>query len=321
MEEKRIEELKNNLRRHHLHLLIYFDPDDQPTKISFKDNLGTEYVLYSFKTDQFDNEALSSCLSIKEICFFKEAIEQYKKITVKELEEGLKAVDSHIELVKNDDNKPVYFTFVDLYSNSTILYDFRKNEFDNFSFMLDNLGQNKINELIKLVFAYKYGSNDYQTISKEKNSSIMPFEDDISNYSQKKPVLSGLYTKKEVDSTLKKYTKKQENIENELKELGLESNEKIKRHFIDYLLDNCFNPRIQTMLGETTKIEILDPTLTLICTIDFSKEEPVSLNISGTKDADFLKMLIGLSANILQMIKDLDYLKKLNQLKEDDDGK
>lgn len=33
------------------------------------------------------------------------------------------------------------------------------------------------------------------------------------------------------------------------------------------------------------------------------------------------KKIPGLSANILQMIKDLDYFKKLNQLKEDDDGK
>ena len=33
------------------------------------------------------------------------------------------------------------------------------------------------------------------------------------------------------------------------------------------------------------------------------------------------KKIPGLSANILQMIKDIDFLKKLNQLKEDDDGK
>lgn len=312
-ENAKIKELKNKLGLDE----VLNIKEGKPESITYKDKYGNECLLYSFEIDRFNEQELNKCLSIEEMYFLKEAIEDYKKITVAELEEGLKAVDSLIELLKNVDGVPLMITYVELNSDTHMLYSFVSDKWANFKFMLDRLGQDEINELIKLVFAYKYGSNDF----KRKNSSTMPFEDDISNDSQKKPVLSGLYTKKEVDSTLKKYTKKQENIENELKELGLESNEKIKRHFIDYLLDNCFNPRIQTMLGETTKIEILDPTLTLICTIDFSKEESVSLNISGTKDADFLKMLIGLSANILQMLKDLDHFKQLNQLKEDDDGK
>lgn len=302
MEEKRIEELKNNLRRHHLHLLICFDPDDQPTKISFKDNLGTEYVLYSFKTDQFDNEALSSCLSIKEICFFKEAIEQYKKITVKELEEGLKAVDSLIELVKNDDNKPVYFTFVDLYSNSTILYDFRKNEFDNFSFMLDNLGQNKINELIKLVFAYKYGSNDYQKISKENNGSTMPFEDDISKDSQKKTVLSGLYTKKEVEKTIDHILEGQSTMQRK---------EEYKRDFLDYLLDQGISYDVSLSHGNIDQIEIKNKSNNTICFIDFTnyKVNQVVLQRVGRVDKKQLEIIAGLYEQILEM---------LEELKEDD---
>lgn len=247
-------------------------------------------------------------------------------MTINELESKLQKLDPNLEIVRDRYMKSeVLVIKPDLLAvkGQYFIYDFSNKRFIRNGLLewFNNNDTFAFDKMQSLLNKYLYGSNDYQTISKEKNGSTMTFEDDISNDSQKKPVLRGLYTKKENDSILEKYKKKQEDIESEMKELGLESKEKIKRHFIDYLLDNYFNPRIQTMLGETTKIEILDPTLTLICTIDFSKEEPVSLNISGTKDADFLKMLIGLSANILQMIKDLDYFKKLNQLKEDGDGK
>lgn len=238
-------------------------------------------------------------------------------MTSDELEMKIGDIDPRLGIKPSLDPKVITFNDEPIYSFIEKLFSF--NGLIHF-IQRGDVGASKWFALQRTILEY-WTSKDSQTISKDskkENGSTMPFEDDISNDSQKKPVLRGLYTKKETDSILEKYKKKQENVENELKELGLESNEKIKRHFIDYLLDNYFNPRIQTMLGETTKIEILDPTLTLICTIDFSKEEPVSLNISGTKDADFLKMLIGLSANILQMLKDLDHFKQLNQLKEDD---
>lgn len=213
-------------------------------------------------------------------------------MTIKELESKLQKIDPNLEIIKDsymESEVLVMKPNLLAVKGQYFIYDFFNKKFirngilkwlnDNDTFDFDKM-QSLLNR-------YWYGSKETQKISKERNGLTMQFEDDISKDPQKK-------------------------------ELGLESNEKIKRHFIDYLLDNCFNPRIQTMLGETTKIEILDPTLTLICTIDFSKEEPVSLNISGTKDADFLKMLIGLSANILQMLKDLDHFKQLNQLKEDD---
>lgn len=234
------------------------------------------------------------------------------KTPIKYLVKKLNKIDSSLTVKPLTDN-PDYIVFNGKISEQEeVLYYFNQRQYSSYGLMRF-IEDHNTDDFIEINKAINVWLN-----SKEKNGSTMPFEDDISNDSQKKPVLPGLYTKKEVDSTLKEYTKKQESIENELKELGLESKEKIKRHFIDYLLDNYFNPRIQTMLGETTKIEILDPTLTLICTIDFSKEEPVSLNISGRKDANFLKMLIGLSANILQMLKNLDCFKQLNKLKEDD---
>ena len=216
-------------------------------------------------------------------------------MTPKELETRLKEYNPHLIVSTTNDGAAYDVEYVAEDKSRIVLYNFR---IDKYGKAWAELTPSQLINVRLLIDDYlnEIGDQNYSG-DFEVDPSLVP------------PIT--MLDPKDLKNTNKHKT----NLKGQPK---MKSKEQVKRDFIDYLLDNYFNPRIQTMLGETTKIEILDPTLTLICTIDFSKEEPVSLNISGTKDADFLKMLIGLSANILQMLKDLDHFKQLNQLKEDD---
>lgn len=112
-------------------------------------------------------------------------------MTIKELESKLQKLDPNLEIVRDRYMKSeVLVIKPDLLAvkGQYFIYDFFNKKFirngilkwlnDNDDFAFDKM-QSLLNK-------YLYGSNDYQMISKENNGSTMPFEDDISNDSQKK---------------------------------------------------------------------------------------------------------------------------------------
>lgn len=112
-------------------------------------------------------------------------------MTINELESKLQKLDPNLEIVRDHYMKyEVLVIKPDLLAvkGQYFIYDFFNKKFirngilkwlnDNDDFAFDKM-QSLLNK-------YLYGSNDYQTISKENNGSTMPFEDDISNDSQKK---------------------------------------------------------------------------------------------------------------------------------------
>ena len=230
-------------------------------------------------------------------------------MTINELESKLQKLDPNLEIVRDRYMKSkVLVIKPDLLAvkGQYFIYDFFNKKFirngilkwlnDNDDFAFDKM-QSLLNK-------YLYGSNDYHTISKENNGSTMPFEDDISNDSPKKPVLPGLYTKKEVDSILKAQP-------------IMRSQEQVKRDFIDYLLDQGIGYKVHTSQSNIEQIEIENEAYDTICSINFLNDEvnQVWLYKVGRADKKQLETILGLYEQILEMMEEL------MRLKEDGDGK
>lgn len=221
-------------------------------------------------------------------------------MTIKELESKLQKIDPNLEIIKDSYMKSEVLVMKPnllAVKGQYFIYDFFNKKFirngilkwlnDNDDFAFDKMQS--------LLNTYLYGSNDYQTISKEKNSSTMPFEDDISNDSQKKPVLSGLYTKKEVEETIDHVLKGQPKMK---------SKEQVKRDFIDYLLDYGFSYEVDNSLYNIERIDIKNETGSKICFIDFTKEKvnQIVLQRAGQANEKELARLVSLYEQILKML-------------------
>lgn len=220
-------------------------------------------------------------------------------MTIKELESKLQKLDPNLEIVRDRYMKSeVLVIKPDLLAvkGQYFIYDFSNKRFirngllkwlnDNDTFAFDKM-QSLLNR-------YWYGS-------KEKNGLTMQFEDDISKDSQKKPVLSGLYTTKEVDSILRGQPK-------------MKRKEQIKRDFIDYLLDQGIGYKVHTSQSNIEQIEIENEAYDTICSINFFNDEvnQVWLYKVGRVDKKQLETILGLYEQILEMMEEL------MRLKEDD---
>lgn len=223
-------------------------------------------------------------------------------MTIKELESKLQKLDPNLEIVRDRYMKSeVLVIKPDLLAvkGQYFIYDFSNKRFirngllkwlnDNDTFTFDKM-QSLLNR-------YWYGS-------KEKNGLTMQFEDDISKDSQKKPVLSGLYTTKEVDSILRGQPK-------------MKRKEQIKRDFIDYLLDQGIGYKVHTSQSNIEQIGIENEAYDTICSINFFNDEvnQVWLYKVGRVDKKQLETVLGLYEQILEMMEEL------MRLKEDGDGK
>lgn len=220
-------------------------------------------------------------------------------MTIKELESKLQKIDPNLEILKDSYMKSEVLVMKPnllAVKGQYFIYDFFNKKFirngilkwlnDNDTFAFDKM-QSLLNR-------YWYGS-------KEKNGLTMQFEDDISKDSQKKPVLSGLYTTKEVDSILRGQPK-------------MKRKEQIKRDFIDYLLDQGIGYKVHTSQSNIEQIEIENEAYDTICSINFFNDEvnQVWLYKVGRVDKKQLETILGLYEQILEMMEEL------MRLKEDD---
>lgn len=231
-------------------------------------------------------------------------------MTINELESKLQKLDPNLEIVRDRYMKSeVLVIKPDLLAvkGQYFIYDFSNKRFIRNGLLewFNNNDTFAFDKMQSLLNKYLYGSNDYQTISKEKNGSTMTFEDDISNDSQKKSVLSGLYTKKEVEETIDHVLNEQPTMKNK---------EQIKRDLIDYLLDHGISYDVSLSHGNIDQIEIKNKSNNTICFIDFTnyKVNRVVLQRVGRVDKKQLGIIAGLYEQILEM---------LEELKEDNDGK
>lgn len=105
-------------------------------------------------------------------------------MTIDELGTQMKQIDPNLELYFYKDYKVPDHISYEEDGVEHVLYEFLKNKFDKYecSKTIDPFQFIKLQNLISYFFDDTYS----QTISKEKNGSTMPFEDDISNDSQKK---------------------------------------------------------------------------------------------------------------------------------------
>ena len=120
-------------------------------------------------------------------------------MTINELNEKLKKIDYRF-CAEQYCGVPAKIVF-----NGGDIYYFHlhKFAFDGLANVLNakDIDKSKWYELQDIIIDY-FKLKENQTISKEKNSLIIPFEDDISKDYQKKSVLSGLYTKKKLKKQL-----------------------------------------------------------------------------------------------------------------------
>lgn len=220
------------------------------------------------------------------------------KTPIKYLVKKLNKIDSSLTVKPLTDN-PDYIVFNGKISEQEeVLYYFNQRQYSSYGLMRF-IEDHNTDDFIEINKAINVWLN-----SKEKNGSTMPFEDDISNESQKKPVLPGLYTKKEVDSILKAQP-------------IMRSQEQVKRDFIDYLLDQGIGYKVHTSQSNIEQIEIENEAYDTICSINFLNDEvnQVWLYKVGRADKKQLETILGLYEQILEMMEEL------MRLKEDGDGK
>lgn len=221
-------------------------------------------------------------------------------MTINELNEKLKKIDYRF-CAEQYCGVPakIVFNGGDIY-----YFNLHKFAFDGLANVLNSkdIDKSKWYELQDIIIDY-FKLKENQTISKEKNGSIMPFEDDISNDSQKKSVLSGLYTKKEVEETIDHVLKGQPKMK---------SKEQIKRDFIDYLLDHGISYEVDNSPSNIEGINIKNKTGSKVCFIDFTndKVKQVVVQRAGQVDEKELARLVSLYEQILKMIDGLKHAKE-----------
>lgn len=220
------------------------------------------------------------------------------KTPIKYLVKKLNKIDSSLTVKPLTDN-PDYIVFNGKISEQEeVLYYFNQRQYSSYGLMRF-IEDHNTDDFIEINKAINVWLN-----SKEKNGLTKHFVDDISNDSQKKPVLPGLYTKKEVDSILKAQP-------------IMRSTEQVKRDFIDYLLDQGIGYKVHTSLSNIEQIEIENEAYDTICSINFlnDKVNQVWLYKVGRVDKKQLETILGLYEQILEMMEEL------MRLKEDGDGK
>ena len=221
-------------------------------------------------------------------------------MTINELNEKLKKIDYRF-CAEQYCGVPAKIVF-----NGGDIYYFHlhKFAFDGLANVLNakDIDKSKWYELQDIIIDY-FKLKENQTISKEKNSSIIPFEDDISKDYQKKSVLSGLYTKKEVEETIAHVLKGQSKMKNK---------EQIKRDLIDYLLDHGISYSVYNSPSSIDQIEIKNETGSKICFIDFNNNNTIRVVLQrvGQIDEEHLEQLVGLYGQMLKMIDGLKHVKE-----------
>lgn len=120
---------------------------------------------------------------------------------------------------------------------------------------------------------------------------------------KKKSVLSGLYTKKEVEETIAHVLKGQSKMKNK---------EQIKRDLIDYLLDHGISYSVYNSPSSIDQIEIKNETGSKICFIDFNNNNTIRVVLQrvGQVDEEHLEQLVGLYGQMLKMIDGLKHVKE-----------
>lgn len=211
------------------------------------------------------------------------------KTPIKYLVKKLNKIDSSLTVKPLTDN-PDYIVFNGKISEQEeVLYYFNQRQYSSYGLMRF-IEDHNTDDFIEINIAINVWLN-----SKEKNGSTMPFEDDTSNDSQKKSVLSGLYTKKEIEETIDHVLKGQPKMK---------SKEQVKRDFIDYLLDYGFSYEVDNSLYNIERIDIKNETGSKICFIDFTKEKvnQIVLQRAGQANEKELARLVSLYEQILKML-------------------
>lgn len=219
------------------------------------------------------------------------------KTPIKYLVKKLNKIDSSLTVKPLTDN-PDYIVFNGKISEQEeVLYYFNQRQYSSYGLMRF-IEDHNTDDFIEINKAINVWLN-----SKEKNGSTMPFEDDISNDSQKKSVLSGLYTKKEVEETIAHVLKGQSKMKNK---------EQIKRDLIDYLLDDGISYSVYNSPSSIDQIEIKNETGSKICFIDFNNNNTIRVVLQrvGQVDEEHLEQLVGLYGQMLKMIDGLKHVKE-----------
>lgn len=209
-------------------------------------------------------------------------------MTIKELESKLQKLDPNLEIVRDRYMKSeVLVIKPDLLAvkGQYFIYDFSNKRFIRNGLLewLNNNDTFAFDKMQSLLNRYWYGSKEtkrFQTIS---------------NDSQKMPVLSWLYTKKEIEETIDHVLKGQPKMK---------SKEQVKRDFIDYLLDYGFSYEVDNSLYNIERIDIKNETGSKICFIDFTKEKvnQIVLQRAGQANEKELARLVSLYEQILKML-------------------
>lgn len=200
-------------------------------------------------------------------------------MTIKELESKLQKIDPNLEILKDSYMKSEVLVMKPnllAVKGQYFIYDFFNKKFIR-------------NGILKWL-------NDNDTFAFDKMQSLLN-----RYWYGSKPVLSGLYTTKEVDSILRWQPK-------------MKRKEQIKRDFIDYLLDQGIGYKVHTSQSNIEQIKIENEAYDTICSINFFNDEvnQVWLYKVGRVDKKQLETILGLYEQILEMMEEL------MRLKEDD---
>lgn len=200
-------------------------------------------------------------------------------MTINELESKLQKIDPNLEIIKDSYMKSEVLVMKPnllAVKGQYFIYDFFNKKFIR-------------NGILKWL-------NDNDTFAFDKMQSLLN-----RYWYGSKPVLSGLYTTKEVDSILRGQPK-------------MKRKEQIKRDFIDYLLDQGIGYKVHTSQSNIEQIEIENEAYDTICSINFFNDEvnQVWLYKVGRVDKKQLETILGLYEQILEMMEEL------MRLKEDD---
>lgn len=200
-------------------------------------------------------------------------------MTINELESKLQKIDPNLEIIKDSYMKSEVLVMKPnllAVKGQYFIYDFFNKKFIR-------------NGILKWL-------NDNDTFAFDKMQSLLN-----RYWYGSKPVLSGLYTTKEVDSILRWQPK-------------MKRKEQIKRDFIDYLLDQGIGYKVHTSQSNIEQIKIENEAYDTICSINFFNDEvnQVWLYKVGRVDKKQLETILGLYEQILEMMEEL------MRLKEDD---